>query len=117
MFSQINSVVYFVDDINKVADWYSAVLSQKPDYKSPTLVIFKQANSKFILHPIDGKSKNKGGSQVAYWEVENISDAKIKLVNSGAVIYREIIESESGGELVCQLLDPFGNIIGLSQLS
>lgn len=111
----IAAVAYFVDNLLEAETLYKKVLKIEPAHSTNNLVVFNLGTTELILHPKDTKSGDMAGSQVAYWAVDNIQDSKKFLIDMGFVIYRDTIKSESKNETVCQLKDPFGNIIGLLQ--
>ncbi|HET7090661.1 MAG TPA: VOC family protein [Anaerolineae bacterium] len=50
--------------------------------------------------------------QVAYWHVEDFDAALERAENLGAVLYRGPLR-RLDGQYMCQVKDPFGNLIGL----
>jgi len=51
--------------------------------------------------------------QVAYWQVEYFDDALERAKHQGAELYRGPLKREEDGQYMCQVKDPFGNLIGL----
>ncbi|MEZ9525142.1 VOC family protein [Enterovibrio norvegicus] len=64
-----------------------------------------------IVQADEKVSAGKKGT-VVYWLVENLSDKLSSLEELGAKLYRGPMEIENGLTM-CQLEDPFGNLIGL----
>jgi len=62
--------------------------------------------------PADHKVRSGKAGTVMYWQVTDLQQAINKFTNLGASLYRGplAIENDSG---MCQLEDPFGNLIGL----
>ncbi len=74
---------------------------------------FKFGNTYFNFHPADEKSpKSKGGS-VSYLHVEDFDSFVDRAKSYKMKIYRGPLEVEEIGRTICQLEDPFGNVIGV----
>ena len=111
---KLHGVTFFVPDIKAAADWYAEVLGSIPTFVSPHYIEFQLSTSMLGFHPEDDKNKAGGGSQVAYWKVENLDVAVRRLDSLGAAIYRGPI-TDHDGSMIAQMRDPFGNILGLIQ--
>lgn len=53
-----------------------------------------------------------GGSPVAYWSVQRLSRTRDELICAGATPHRGPLVVDDG-RTICQLRDPFGNVLGL----
>lgn len=110
---QLFSIYLFVNDVVTSKDWYSKVLNLKPIIELQDYAEFKVNQFNHLcLHPQDLKSPLSTGGCVGYWKVKNIKSAIEHFQNHGAKIYRGPLLVENHQQ-ICQMLDPFGNIIGL----
>lgn len=108
------SVVFFVRELKKARDWYAEILGILPYRDDNDFVGFHLKDCDLCFHRADVKSKSRGASQVAYWEVKDLTKIMKLLQAKGATVYRKYISIPEGGRVV-QLKDPFGNIIGLKE--
>lgn len=111
MFNNLQSYILFVEDLESVSDWYQNLFNTLPYRKDDTFVGFKINNCQFGIHKADNKITH-GNSTVGYWNVNNIQETIKKFTLKGAEIYRLPIEIEEN-QIICQIKDPFSNIIGL----
>lgn len=111
---EIHSVVFFVKELRAAASWYAEVLGLEAYRKDRDFVGFNVGSTKLCFHRADKKSGTPSGSQVSYWKVDDIGLASNLLIEAGAAWHRRPITIPEGGR-VCQLKDPFGNIIGLAE--
>ena len=103
----------FVDDIKESRDFYSRLFDVKPFEEDEMFCSFKFGNTYFNLHPADERSpKSKGGS-VSYLSVDDFEAfvERAKLFNMKR--YRGPLYVKETDRTICQLEDPFGNIIGV----
>lgn len=114
IFSAPQSVVYFVCELKTVRGWYADLLGILPYRNDKDFVGFHIDGCNLCFHRADVKSKTKGASQVAYWQVRDMTKAMRLLRSKGATVYRRAITIPEGGR-VMQMKDPFGNIIGLKR--
>ncbi len=112
-FGAVHSVVYFVKELAKAKQWYSKMFGILPYRDDKDFIGFEIGAMLLGLHRADKKTE-PGTSQVAYWCVDDLNEATEYLLSEGAEIYRKTIKIAEGGK-VCQLKDPFGNIIGLAE--
>lgn len=110
--TNVHSVVFFVQDVHLCADWYAGVLGILPYRNDAHFVGFNIGEMRLGFHATDQKSGISNGTPVCYWEVENLNSTTHIFITHGATWHREPIAISEGGR-VCQLRDPFGNIIGL----
>lgn len=113
MFNGVRSVVYFTDNIEQAAEWYEHILGIGPYRQDESFVGFHLDDCDLCLHRKDEKSAQ--ASQVLYWMVNDLAATIEALTIEGCSIYRDSIEVPEGGRVV-QLKDPFGNILGLTEL-
>ncbi|WP_157497580.1 VOC family protein [Gilvimarinus chinensis] len=60
----------------------------------------------------DHKVNSAPSGTVLYWQTDNLEEAVMKLTALGAKLYRGPLDIEDN-QVICQLMDPFGNLIGL----
>jgi predicted enzyme related to lactoylglutathione lyase len=65
--------------------------------------------------PADDKVGSGGAGTVVYWFAEDFEARVEHLQSVGAILYRGPMEIE-GSMAMCQLKDPFGNLIGIRGL-
>ncbi|MDE0118619.1 MAG: hypothetical protein OXM55_01260 [Bdellovibrionales bacterium] len=109
----LHAVYLFVNDVKKSSSWYSKVLNIPLTIDEDKFSLIKIGSCELCFHPADDKSPVSTGGSVAYWYVENLTEAVDLFVNHGASLYRGPIEIPESDEGICQIKDPFGNVIGL----
>ena len=103
----------FVDNIKESRDFYCKLFDMEPSEEDEKFCSFKFGNTYFNLHPADEKSpKSKGGS-VGYLQVEVFESFIKRAISLDMKIYRGPLEVTVTSRTICQLEDPFGNIIGI----
>ena len=113
MFQGLRTVIYAVGDIEKAKAWYSEVLAKEPYFSESFYVGFNVGGFELGLDP-DTTGVAAGNNAVAYWGVPDAPAALARLVSLGAREYRAI-QDVGGGVLVCSVVDPFGNVLGIIQ--
>lgn len=108
----LENTLLFVKDVKQSKTWYQRLLGIAPSIDMPNFAEFKVGKSALGLHPADEKSPLSTGGQVAYWAVENFDSTLKHFVANGGKVYRGPLEIEDG-RFICQIVDPFGNAIGL----
>lgn len=101
-----------VRDLAQSKEWYAKVLGISPHLDLPGYVEFRVGIDALALAPSDEKSPHSAGGQVAYWRVHELKSAIAHFAAHGAQVYRGPLEIENG-EAICQLMDPFGNVLAL----
>lgn len=108
------SVLIHVPDVDQGLDWYKKAF---PNAKERYLEAFNMRLldiSGFMIEIVKADAKvgsGKAGS-VLYWAVSSVNDALEHFESLGAKLYRGPIAIEEGLRM-CQIEDPFGNLIGL----
>jgi catechol 2,3-dioxygenase-like lactoylglutathione lyase family enzyme len=110
MFLGLRTAVYYVDDLEKAKNWYSAILGQKPYFDEPFYVGYNVGGFELGLHPDEGRTKGEG--HAAYWGVDNAEEALSRLLELGATPH-EGVQDVGGGIKVATVKDPFGNVLGI----
>lgn len=109
MIKGLRSAIYPVNDLARAKDWYAGVFGCAPYFDQPFYVGFAIAGFELGLLP-DGVPGPQGG--VAYWGVTDIDAETARIVALGATLHHPITDV-GGGIRTVELLDPFGNQLGL----
>ena len=75
MFLGLRTAIYYVDDIAKGRDWYSALLGFAPYFDEPFYVGFNVGGYELGLQPTEASATDKAAGVVTYWGVENAEAA------------------------------------------
>lgn len=111
----VANVFYFVADLAAGVQWYRELLGSEPVEVQTQLAMFQVGAGRLTVHVADDFNTSAGvGGSVAYWDVEDVDRLVAECVQRGAVAHRGP-KTIFTGERLCQLLDPFGNLIGLRQ--
>lgn len=93
--------------------WYEKVLGTKPYIDVEGFVEFRiEGGCGLAIGEADEKSPFSTGGCIGYWNVDNLEGSIDHFKAHGAVVYRGPLEIEDG-KRICQIKDPFGNVIGL----
>ncbi|MFD0166327.1 VOC family protein [Streptomyces decoyicus] len=117
MFTGIRTVMIFSEDPEKSARWWSHVLDTPVhrDVAGTNVYTWLDvAGIELGFHMLDEQRNKRGGSPVPYWSVKHLDTAREKLLNAGCTHHRGPLDVGDGtGRRIAQLVDPFGNIIGI----
>lgn len=69
MFKQLESVIYFVPDIDAAARWYADLLGTAVEHENPQFAFVRGPGLVLGFHPADAKCPGGIGGTTAYWEV------------------------------------------------
>jgi predicted enzyme related to lactoylglutathione lyase len=109
------NVFYFVTDLPQAADWYTRLLGQAPERPMSQLVTFTLGPATLTLHETDEYNDAAPAiGSVAYWTVRDVDAAAAACAALGGVVHRGP-KTVFSGDRLCQVLDPFGNLLGLRQ--
>ncbi len=97
------------DKLDEAKKWYSAVFEKEPYFDQPFYVGFEIGGFELGLMP-EGVPGTQGS--LTYWGVDNIEAEVTRIVALGATIHSPV-QDVGDGILVVDLLDPFGNVLGL----
>jgi len=107
------ALLIYVDDVKAGLNWYKKAFPESKivyikDFDFTALNI-----NDFFLEIVQADEKVASGKfgTVMYWSVSELNSTINRLENLGAVLYRGPIAIENGLGM-CQLEDPFGNLIG-----
>ena len=108
------AIMIHVDDVIAAVDWYakafpsSTVLSENND----CLAILDMNGFALEIVRADEKVCSGKMGSVLYWLVSDLTAALSRFETIGAVLYRGPLLIDDGLAM-CQIEDPFGNLIGL----
>jgi len=104
--------MYFVNDPQAAASWYAEHLFSGVSVQEESgFFWFETGTIEVGFHPSDQKNP-AGGGAVVYWRVENFGRSRDAMLQGGCESWRGPLVI-SPTRVICQLRDPFGNIIGL----
>ena len=110
-FLGLRTVVYYAVDLEQAKKWYAEVLQFEPYFDAPFYVGFNVGGFELGLHPAEANDQSDGRS-VAYWGVLDAANELARLINLGAKPRSEL-QDVGGGIKVADVLDPFGNVLGI----
>ena len=113
-FSAVVDVFCFVPDLAEATAWYTARLGADPVLTARQLSRFDLGGARLTVHTVDEFNTGGPGGCVAYWDVPDVDALAAEWARHGAVAHRGP-KTIMTGERLCQLLDPFGNLIGVRQ--
>ncbi|MES3022556.1 MAG: VOC family protein [Pseudomonadota bacterium] len=109
MINGLRTTVYPVADLAKAKTWFTEVFGRAPYFDQPFYVGFEIGGFELGLVP-DGTPGTSGST--AYWGVDDIEAELARIVALGAQVHTAIQEVGDSVKVV-ELLDPFGNLLGL----
>ncbi|MBY4130261.1 VOC family protein [Rhodococcus fascians] len=111
----VGNVFYFSDDLAAAVDWYRTLLGTEPVDVHEQLAAFDVSGTRLTVHVTDTYNRPAGtAGAVSYWDVADVDAVVADCVDRGGVVHRGP-KSVFTGERLCQVLDPFGNLIGFRQ--
>jgi predicted enzyme related to lactoylglutathione lyase len=117
MFTACTRVMIFSEDPEKSARWWGQVLNVPVhlDIKGASVFAWLDvAGLELGFHMLDQTNNPRGGSVVPYFAVADIDTAMSDLIAAGCTRHRGPYKPDDGtGHRIAQIVDPFGNIIGL----
>lgn len=115
MLKGVREIMMFVPDIREAKVWYSEFLGIEPSIDEENYCQFKLGGVELGLHPADEKMGAGGAGTVAYWEVGDLGEVLERAQVLGAKLYRGPKTTDDSRK-ICQIIDPFGNVLGLVQV-
>jgi predicted enzyme related to lactoylglutathione lyase len=113
-FSAIVELMFFVPDRRKAAEWYSRLFDTPiTQMEEPEYYFICVGGIGVWFSQEDEKVASGTAGEVAYWRVESFAEALGRAEALGAALYRGPLLREEDGLTMCQVRDPFGNLIGL----
>jgi predicted enzyme related to lactoylglutathione lyase len=113
----IRSVIYKVTDIDVAKRFYQSAVGKPPYFDQPFYVGFDVDGQEVGLDPDVSKVGPGPGGAVAYWKVIDIHAVFARLTNDLGGSPIEEPADVGGGIQVAVVGDPFGNLVGLIQMS
>lgn len=115
--TSLRTVIYKVDDLAKAKAFYTSALGRPPYFDEPFYVGYDVDGQELGLDPDVSRQAPGPGGAVAYWKVPDIHAVWARLTTElgGAPI--ELPHNVGGEILVAVVGDPFGNLIGLIEIS
>ena len=112
----VGNVFIFAPDLDAAVTWYEALLGAAPARPMPQLAVWQLGTTRLTLHAEDSFDQRglPATGTVAYFDVTDVDAATALCVARGGVAHRGPKTVFSGERLV-QILDPFGNLLGLRQ--
>ena len=105
----MRTIKYPVADLAAAKAWYGEVFGCAPYFDQPFYVGFTVGGFELGLVP-DGEPGVQGCT--AFWGVDDIEAEVARIVKLGARVHAAV--QDVGGDIkVAELLDPFGNLLGL----
>jgi predicted enzyme related to lactoylglutathione lyase len=118
MSQQIRPVVnvfYFVADLQPGVAWYRALLGSDPIEVHAQLAMFQVGDARLTVHINDDYNVSAGvAGSIAYWDVDDVDAVVAGCLDRGGSAHRGP-KTIFSGERLCQVLDPFGNLVGFRQ--
>ena len=116
MLKSIKQVFFFCSDPSASANWYERVFDLKRENAETVPGQFELIRIDEIelgFHLADTKSPVSNGGCVVDWEVPNLRSTISRAEAFGGKLYRGPIQVHSLPRWMAQIMDPFGNIIGI----
>jgi predicted enzyme related to lactoylglutathione lyase len=109
----IIELMYFVEEPRRAVEWYAGFFEVPIGIADDPQWFFLPVGAVEIwFHRADSKVAAGTAGQVAYWEVADFDHMLGKATGLGAILYRGPLD-RGDGKFMCQVQDPFGNLIGL----
>ena len=103
-----------VADIDSALTWYQSVFPTSQRIHSESIKLAMLDVDGFLIEIVEADDKVSSGKcgSVLYWSVANLNRVLSRFVSFGGKLYRGPMQIEDGF-CMCQIEDPFGNLIGL----
>jgi predicted enzyme related to lactoylglutathione lyase len=110
----IAAVLIHVPDVQVGLAWYEQAFpgAERKRIDFPDFEYLAIGSIMLELVPADEKVKSGAAGSVVYWRVADFDRALEHFEQIGAALYRGPIDI-ANGQRMCQVLDPWGNCIGL----
>ena len=109
MIKGLRTALYPAPDLAKAKVWCETVFQRKPYFEEPFYVGFEIGG--FELGLVPDAPVGSGGVK-ALWGVDNIEEELGRLRSAGIMPVGEV-QDVGGGIKVVDIVDPFGNLVGL----
>jgi predicted enzyme related to lactoylglutathione lyase len=102
-----------VESVEVSTRWYAKVLDIPPNVLTPTFGLITLGATRIEFAPSDEKNPKGRGGAVGYLHVKDLEATIARFEQNGAEIYRGPLPVPEEGLTICQMLDPYGNVLGL----
>lgn len=108
------SLLIPVPDVAEGLAWYQKAFPMAKAHYLPEFEFTLLTIGDFQIEIVQADDKVNTGTAgvVLYWLTENLNESILDLENLGGTLYRGPLAIENGLSM-CQIRDPFGNLIGL----
>ena len=115
MLKGLRTIVYHVSNLEIAKMWYLEIFDIKPYFDESFYVGFDIGGFELGLDP-SADDYTKGNGSITYWNVDDIDSAFERFKVKKVSVHQEI--RTVGEEIrLGSIIDPFGNVIGLIQIS
>ena len=117
----MSTTVLFVDDLDRSANFYAALLGADLLDKSETFVRVTSDSSEMIIHKIPGPTPDgsyaprEDAAMKPVYFVASIDAARTAVANLGGRVYEASTVATYGNVHYCDAIDPEGNVIQLAE--
>jgi predicted enzyme related to lactoylglutathione lyase len=115
MLKGLRTIIYHTPDLEGAKAFYAQLTGSQPYFDEPYYVGYNINGFELGLDP-DGTNVTKGNNQVVYWKVDAIAPVLEKAIGLGATLVQDAT-NVGEGTFVAQLADPWGNVIGLIDIT
>jgi predicted enzyme related to lactoylglutathione lyase len=102
----------FVDDPGSVATWWAEALGVDAPRSHGSYRWIELDDAELGFHVSDSERNPPGASSVGYLAVDDLERTRGALIARGAQPWRGPLRLTANRQ-ICQVQDPFGNIVGL----
>lgn len=99
--------------VSNSRDWYKAFFGIEPIEDLEHFCSFKISNTYLDIALADHKSPSSPGGSVGYWFVDKLDEAISKALSLNGKVYRGPLKVDKIKRTIVQIMDPYGNVIGL----
>lgn len=115
MLKGLQTIVYHVPNLEEAKLWYSEIFDIRPYFDESFYVGFNIGGFELGLDPSSAEYSN-GNNSITYWKIEEINKAFEHFKSKNAIIHQEI-HAVGEGIRLGSIRDPFGNVIGLIEIT
>lgn len=124
MLQGLTGTCFYADDLAAARNWYAELLGLEPYFVRPeppeaaAYIEFRVGDYRDELGILDRRygpagAANPPGGAFASWCVDDVRATVERLLAMGATEY-EPVEEQEEGFVTASVVDPFGNVLGLS---
>ena len=110
--SNVSSIIFPVNDLAASTRLFRALLGADPVHEAAYYVGFRVGGQDIGLDPNGHRTGN--GGPTCYWEVDDIEQARQRLLDAGAT-EKEPVHDVGGGKLIAVFVDADGSPLGISK--